>query len=329
MDSLDKIEVLLSALTCGDCLNEMNHEREDILLPFHITKVIVQGDEDLEPLTVALDVRKISWRKESATRYIATALVTVFCPCCEKARDIQPYLEAPFVLLTDIGKCRTCKGSLELEKEEIDYADSGSGHWEVNVRADLVCRICSKNEPKELHIPVKSWDKFRQTGNLEVSFTDLTWRAETTVRTGKVFISYSHKDARWLERLRVHLKPLERLGAIKSWDDTIIKPGAKWREEILRGLESARVAILLISPDFLASDFINNNELPPLLASAKSHGVVILPVIVSPCRFAETKSLSQFQAVNSPSQPLSMLTRAKQEAIFVEVSKAVENAVES
>lgn len=329
MDSLDKIEVPISILTCDDCLDEIDHERAEIHLPFHITQISVPGEEDLEPLTVMLDIRKISWRKESANRYIATALVTVSCPCCEKARDLQPYLEAPFVLLTDIGKCRTCKGSLELEKEEIDYADSGSGHWEVNVRAALICRICSNNETKVRHIPVESWDEFRLAEKLEVSFKDLPSWAETADRAGQVFISYSHKDVRWLERLQVHLNPLERLGAIKRWDDTIIKPGDNWREEIRRGLESAKAAILLISPDFLASDFINNNELPSLLSSAKSHGVVILPVIISPCRFAETKSLSQFQAVNSPSQPLSTLTRAKQEAIFVEVSKAVENAVES
>lgn len=149
------------------------------------------------------------------------------------------------------------------------------------------------------------------------------------VERTKVFISYSRKDAKWLDRLRVHLKPLERVGEITRWDDTLIKPGEKWREAIERALCEAKVAVLLISADFIASDFINKDELPPLLAAAESEGVLILPIVLSPCRFEETKSLSQFQSVNKPSQPLSMMTGARREAVFVKVSKAIEDAFKS
>jgi hypothetical protein len=142
----------------------------------------------------------------------------------------------------------------------------------------------------------------------------------------KVFISYNRKDAKWLDRLHVHLKPLERAGEITRWDDTLIKPGEKWREAIERALGEARVAVLLISADFIASDFINKDELPPLLAAAESEGILILPIVLSPCRFEETKSLSQFQSVNKPSQPLSKMTKAQREAIFVKISKAIEEA---
>ena len=65
------------------------------------------------------------------------------------------------------------------------------------------------------------------------------------------------------------IAPLEREGRIERWDDTRIRPGSEWRSEIKQALERARAAVLLISADFLASDFIQDNELPPLLSLAR------------------------------------------------------------
>jgi hypothetical protein len=141
----------------------------------------------------------------------------------------------------------------------------------------------------------------------------------------QIFVSYSHKDKKWLSRLQVHLAPLEQNGVVSVWDDTKIKPGTKWRDEIERALASAKAAILLVSADFLASEFISKNELPPLLAAAERDGALIIPVIVSACRFLETASIAMFQAVNSPSQPLTGMGKDAQEEVFYEVSKAVEN----
>ena len=145
----------------------------------------------------------------------------------------------------------------------------------------------------------------------------------------QVFISYSHTDAKWLKRLQKHLAPLVRESNLKCWDDTKIKPGAVWRDEIQRALASAKVAVLLVSADFLASDFIDKNELPPLLEAAEKEGATILSVILSPCRFNETKSLSRFQAVNTPSRPLTGMMKDAQEEVFYKVSKAVEDALQN
>ncbi|MDX6444414.1 MAG: hypothetical protein QOH71_1488 [Blastocatellia bacterium] len=147
------------------------------------------------------------------------------------------------------------------------------------------------------------------------------------IRRDQVFISYSHKDSKWLQRLQVHLRPLERAGTINRWDDTRIQPGSKWRNEIEKAIKRARVAVLLISADFLASEFVINNEVPPLLQAAAVEGAMILPVIVSPCRFEKTEGLRQFQAVNGPSRPLSALDKTKREEIFVKVADAVEAAL--
>lgn len=109
----------------------------------------------------------------------------------------------------------------------------------------------------------------------------------------EVFISYSHMDKKWLTRLQVHLKPLERDHKVVIWTDTKLRGGDKWCIEIEEALSRAKVAILLVSADFLASDFINNNELPPLLQGSEKEGLVILRVIIGRCAFKHS-SISQF-----------------------------------
>jgi nucleoside 2-deoxyribosyltransferase len=139
-----------------------------------------------------------------------------------------------------------------------------------------------------------------------------------------VFVSYSHTDADYLDRLLVHLKPLEKSGALDLWVDTRLRAGDKWKVHIERALERATVAILLVSADFLASDFITDNELPPLLKNAEERGTVVIPVILKPCRFARDAQLRTFQAVNDPKHALILLGPGQQEAIYDQVASEVE-----
>ena len=84
---------------------------------------------------------------------------------------------------------------------------------------------------------------------------------------------------------------------------------------------------MLITADFLASDFIAKDELPPLLTAAETDGAIILPVIVSPSRFEQTQSLSKFQTVNPPSKPLSKLKLSQREEIFVKLTTDIEKVL--
>jgi len=140
----------------------------------------------------------------------------------------------------------------------------------------------------------------------------------------KVFVSYSHKDSFWLERLRVHLKPLVREGKLELWDDKKISTGSDWPAEIAKALAEAHAAILLISADFLASDFITHNELPPLLAAAKHNGKLIMPLHVEWSRFSVTASLKDFQSFNPPDEPLVDLSKGQQEKWLVDLSIELE-----
>ena len=139
-----------------------------------------------------------------------------------------------------------------------------------------------------------------------------------------LFLSYSHSDREYVDRLRVHLKPLEKDGLIDLWVDSRLRAGDRWKKEIERALGRATVAILLVSADFLASDFITDNELPPLLKNAEEKGTRILPLIVKPCRFARDKNLRHFQSINDPKHSLALLAQGEQEVLYDRVAAEVE-----
>lgn len=120
-----------------------------------------------------------------------------------------------------------------------------------------------------------------------------------------VFISYSHKDDKFLKRLQIHLNALKYEGVdFDVWDDTKIPAGERWYDEIKRSLLRAKVAVIMVSTDFLASDFVQKIELPLLFELAKGSELKILPIIVKPCKY-ESSVLSEIQSINNPQKPLS------------------------
>jgi hypothetical protein len=135
----------------------------------------------------------------------------------------------------------------------------------------------------------------------------------------QVFISYSHKDADWLMMLRAYLKPFQIDAKINVFEDTIIKTGEKWKEKIESALKRTKVAVLLLSEHFLGSEFIRKNELPPLLAAAKSEGTEIFPVFLRPCNEDKFPDICQFQAVNPPSNTLLEMSEGERARTIVKL----------
>lgn len=149
---------------------------------------------------------------------------------------------------------------------------------------------------------------------------------DTAVRP-KIFVSYAHTDKEWLDRLNVHLKPLERSHNVELWTDQKIGVGKRWLDEIETALDDAHVAVLLVSAHFLASDFIADGELPPLLRKAEREGTRIMPVIVGGCDFRGHPDLGAFQSANDPEAPLQALTPVQVDQVFVKLKRAIEEAL--
>ena len=143
----------------------------------------------------------------------------------------------------------------------------------------------------------------------------------------QIFISYSHKDRKYQEELLTQLRPYVRSGSITAWSDQQIVPGSKWLDEIRAELAKTSVVLMLVSPGFLASDFIRREEFEPSLREAKKGGVTILWVLIKACGYGET-ALKDYQAVVSPpAKPLAELPPTRRAAAWEKVCQAIKDSV--
>jgi len=157
------------------------------------------------------------------------------------------------------------------------------------------------------------------------------------------FICYAHQDndssnlkERWLDRFLQFIKPMVRQKDLNVWSDRDLKIGDVWHKKIQKQLEAAKAIVLFVSPAFLESDYIVNNEMPVLLKQSKDRGVPIFQFIISPCLYEETRflypdpkkgphtfTLHSIQAANPPSKTLIEMTEAEQNRIMLSVAKSM------
>jgi len=104
----------------------------------------------------------------------------------------------------------------------------------------------------------------------------------------KAFISYSHKDQNYLERLKVHLAQIRREGLISDWTDNEIHAGQNLDNVIAEELGSSQLFIALLSPDYIYSDYCYNNEFKVAQEMQNKGELIIVPIIVEPCDWQKT-----------------------------------------
>lgn len=114
----------------------------------------------------------------------------------------------------------------------------------------------------------------------------------------KIFISYSHKDENFKDELVTMLKGLQRRGIVDTWQDRGIEPGDEWYKSIQDAMDECDLALLLVSPDYIASDFIQEEEQPKLLQRR------VIPIILRPCPWQSEPVLKDLQVLPKDGKPI-------------------------
>lgn len=141
-----------------------------------------------------------------------------------------------------------------------------------------------------------------------------------------VFISYSHKDEAVLERLHTHLAVLRRDGRIEDWFDREILAGGEIDAEIMERLESSGLFLMLVSPDFLASDYCVEREMERALERHRSGNARVVPIIIEPCDWTSTP-LRDLKALPQNGIPVSEWTNENN--AFLDVVQELRRVLEA
>lgn len=136
----------------------------------------------------------------------------------------------------------------------------------------------------------------------------------------EIFIAYAREDEAHLIRLIAHLKSLERQGFIKTWHDRCISPGMEWEGKIDEHLNSSKIILLLVSADFLASDYCYDVEVSRAIELHESGQAKIVPIILQPVIW-EGVPFAKYEALPKGGQPVSTWTDS--EVAYYEIAKGI------
>ena len=141
----------------------------------------------------------------------------------------------------------------------------------------------------------------------------------------EVFFSYSHKDETLRDKLANHLKLLERQGVISAWYDRDITAGTEWEGQIDEHLESAQVILLLISADFLASDYCYDIELKRAMERHELGEARVIPIILRDVDW-KGATFRKLQALPKNAKPITSWDN--EDEAFADVARGIRKAVD-
>jgi internalin A len=142
----------------------------------------------------------------------------------------------------------------------------------------------------------------------------------------RLFYSYSHKDETLRDELETHLKLLQRQGLIQPWHDRRILPGDEWADDIDDNLNRADIILLLISADFIASDYCYEKEMQRAMERHNNSEAVVIPIILRPTDWQKTP-FSKLQFLPKDADPVTQWR--DRDAAWLNVETGIKQVVES
>jgi hypothetical protein len=134
-----------------------------------------------------------------------------------------------------------------------------------------------------------------------------------------IFISYSHRDSRWLKYVESHLNPAVKNGELATWVDQKMIGGAKWRADIETQLNACAICILLVSNNSLSSDFVLHVEVKTMLTRRESEGAHIYPIVVTPVYLKNIEWLTAMNLRPRDGKALSLFPKNARDQVMTEI----------
>ncbi|HLQ28118.1 MAG TPA: toll/interleukin-1 receptor domain-containing protein [Ktedonobacteraceae bacterium] len=145
--------------------------------------------------------------------------------------------------------------------------------------------------------------------------------------TVKIFFCYAHEDEDLLKRLKAHLKSLERDGLINMWYDRNIGAGTEWERQIDKHLATAQIILLLVSPDFMNSDYCYSNEMKRALERHMRGEARVIPIILHPFHW-QIESLKTLLALPKDGEPVTGRVWRSRDEEFLNVVEGIQGVIE-
>ncbi|MDQ3011204.1 MAG: toll/interleukin-1 receptor domain-containing protein, partial [Acidobacteriota bacterium] len=138
-----------------------------------------------------------------------------------------------------------------------------------------------------------------------------------------IFISYSRKDAEWKDRLASHFGVAEKQGQLNQWFDTLISAGEDWEPQIEAAMNAASIAVLLVTDNYLNSEYVREKEIPILLRRRATDGLRVIPILIKPCDWEAVGWLKKMNLLPDPKRPISTGNEHQIDSDFATIAKEI------